>query len=314
MAKKSPEVDINEDIEVVGPGHLLCQAREKAGLTQEQVAEKLNFRLALVKEIESDQFDHSLPETFNRGYLKNYAKLVNVPSEDVLASFETLNVAKQQGAEMQSFSRQTEKQAENNRLMWATYLILAGLVASTIIWWMQTSESTVQPSTSVESNTSETNEQQIQTEADTVDTQESSIEVTESLNQVNDEQDSVKELLSQEGLESQTAKNNQVINEAVEQSPPANEQLLAVEKENEFVSLEFTFSGDCWVNIYDATGERLAWGIKKGGYVMTISGKAPFKVTLGKPELVSLKYQENTVDLSKFSRGNIAKFELPLTE
>lgn len=314
MAKMSPKVDINEDIEVVGPGHLLCQAREKAGLTQEQVAEKLNFRLTLVKEIESDQFDHSLPETFNRGYLKNYAKLVNVSSEDVLASFETLNVAKQQGAEMQSFSRQTEKQAENNRLMWATYLILAGLVASTIIWWVQTSDSSVQSAASVESNTTETVEQQPEIEQDNASTQEASSEVDKPSEETPTEQAVVTELISQDTVESQTAQSNQVMNDAVEQTSSTNEQLLAVEKENEFVSLEFTFSGDCWVNIYDATGERLAWGIKKGGYVMTISGKAPFKVTLGKPELVSLKYQENTVDLSKFSRGNIAKFELPLTE
>lgn len=310
----SPEVNINEDIEVVGPGHLLCQAREKAGLTQEQVAEKLNFRLALVKEIELDQFDHSLPETFNRGYLKNYAKLVNVANEEVLASFETLNVAKQQGAEMQSFSRQTEKQAENNRLMWATYLILAGLVASTIIWWMQTSESTVQPVPTVETNITEAVEQQPQTEQDVANSQDNATEIAKLAEEVLTEQSSDAKLLSQEAVESQTEQNSQASNEVVEQASPTNEQLLAVEKENEFVSLEFTFSGDCWVNIYDATGERLAWGIKKGGYVMTISGKAPFKVTLGKPELVSLKYQENTVDLSKFSRGNIAKFELPLTE
>jgi len=314
MAKKSPEVEINEDIEVVGPGQLLSQAREKSGLTQEQVAEKLNFRLALVKEIEADQFDHSLPETFNRGYLKNYAKLVNVSSEDVLASFETLNVAKQQGAEMQSFSRQTEKQAENNRLMWVTYLILAGLVASTIIWWVQYSDNMEPIAATTESDVAIVSQEDATTVESEPNVEQQSLEVTKANNEEVGAEVDLTLRTSEEIAESAVQDNNDDASDGAEKNVSTNEQLLAVEKENEFVSLEFTFSGDCWVNIYDATGERLAWGIKKGGYVMTISGKAPFKVTLGKPELVSLKYQENSVDLSKFSRGNIAKFELPLTE
>ena len=74
----------------------------------------------------------------------------------------------------------------------------------------------------------------------------------------------------------------------------------------------FTFSGDCWVNIYDATGERIAWGVKKSGYVMRISGQGPFSVTLGKPELVQIDYNDVSVDMSTFNAGNIAKFSLPL--
>ncbi len=74
----------------------------------------------------------------------------------------------------------------------------------------------------------------------------------------------------------------------------------------------FTFSGDCWVNIFDATGERIAWGVKKSGYVMTIQGKPPLKVTLGKPELASIVFDAQLVDMSTFNVGNIAKFDLPL--
>ncbi len=137
MSEDNTVQELTEDIEVVGPGQMLALAREKIGFTQQQVAEKLNFRLALVKDIESEEFDQTLPTTFNRGYLKNYAKLVNISIDEVLSSYETLNVAQQQGAEMQSFSKGTEKQAENNRIMWISYLILTLLIASTIVWWFQ---------------------------------------------------------------------------------------------------------------------------------------------------------------------------------
>jgi cytoskeleton protein RodZ len=74
----------------------------------------------------------------------------------------------------------------------------------------------------------------------------------------------------------------------------------------------FTFSGDCWVNIYDATGKRIAWGVKKAGYVMTIQGKAPLRVTVGKPELTRVVFNDEAVDMSPFNVGNIAKFTLPV--
>lgn len=75
----------------------------------------------------------------------------------------------------------------------------------------------------------------------------------------------------------------------------------------------FTFAGDCWVNIHDSTGERIAYGIKKAGYVMELNAKAPFEVTVGKPELVSIILNGKTIDMSKYNSGNIAKFTLPET-
>ena len=133
----SEVTEITEDIEVIGPGRLLGDARKAKGLSVEDVAEKLNFRIGLVKEIEADEFDRSLPSTFNRGYLKNYAKLVEIPEEDVLSSFEMLGVAEKQSTEMQSFSKITEKQAQTRSLMWLSYLILAVLVGSTLVWFYQ---------------------------------------------------------------------------------------------------------------------------------------------------------------------------------
>ncbi len=59
-------------------GQILAEGRIALGLSQEDVAKSLNFRLSLVKDIENETFDKSLPDTFNRGYLRNFAKLVHV--------------------------------------------------------------------------------------------------------------------------------------------------------------------------------------------------------------------------------------------
>ena len=88
-------------------------------------------------------------------------------------------------------------------------------------------------------------------------------------------------------------------------SEPAKEPITGP-----IVSASFVFSGDCWVRISDANGEVLAIGIKPTGKVMPIEGIAPLSVTLGNPAVVSVTYQEESYDLSRFRPGKSAQFIL----
>ena len=313
--------ETTDDIDVVGPGAMLKAAREMRGLSQQQVANKLNFRIHLVENIEVDKFDCSLPEAFNRGYLKNYAKLVNIAQEDVLKSYEKLAITQNQCAGMQSFSKGTEKQAEHNMLMWITYLILALLVTATVVWWFQTPSEQPEPiavntvEALVEDNTAIkqanlSNEYKAKNSS-RMPNDESVVSVTKVINNesnVNSDAENldiaaplnVEQVLSTPDLiDAQVDLNN---NKAI------GENALSASINH----VVFTFAGDCWVNIFDATGERIAWGVKKSGYIMRISGQAPFSITLGKPELVQINYNDVPVDMAVFNAGNIAKFSLPL--
>lgn len=326
----SEVTEITEDIEVIGPGRLLGDARKAKGLSVEDVAEKLNFRIGLVKEIEADEFDRSLPSTFNRGYLKNYAKLVEIPEEDVLSSFEMLGVAEKQSTEMQSFSKITEKQAQTRSLMWLSYLILAVLVGSTLVWFYQYQKDIAEKSVEIDSQR-EANEQDVAT---TQNTAEINRDLTDTMTTAS--QPSVDGELTTPAGEQVTPSNDESalaqqvvntideaqtelatsINEAkpVEVAPETQAPVETLPTEVVEDVAIFTFSGDCWVNIYDATGERVAWGVKKTDYVMTIKGQAPFNVTLGKPELVTIEFAGQAIDMSRFNAGNIAKFILPLEQ
>lgn len=326
----SEVTEITEDIEVIGPGRLLGDARKAKGLSVEDVAEKLNFRIGLVKEIEADEFDRSLPSTFNRGYLKNYAKLVEIPEEDVLSSFEMLGVAEKQSTEMQSFSKITEKQAQTRSLMWLSYLILAVLVGSTLVWFYQYQKDIAEKSVEIDSQR-EANEQGVAT---TQNTAEINSDLTDTMTTAS--QPSLDDELTTPAGEQVTPSNDesalaqQVVNtidetqtelatsineaEPVEVAPETQAPVETLPTEVVEDVAIFTFSGDCWVNIYDATGERVAWGVKKTDYVMTIKGQAPFNVTLGKPELVTIEFAGQAIDMSRFNAGNIAKFTLPLEQ
>ncbi len=331
-AKDSKQIDeLDEDIIVVGPGQILSEARKKLSLTQQQVADKLNFRINLVVDIENDSFDHSLPATFNRGYLRNYAKLVAVDIDEVLAAYDLLGIAEAQRSEMQSFSNLTEKQAEHSRLMWLSYLIAAILFGLMVLWWFQ------KPADAPLFNLADGNAKAtaddssgtnaVKTSVDEVvkgkPIEENSLELLQPGLQTELKPELQEELLSSEQQpvsvtqavdDTIAAVSEKLTNEVtlVEESEQLNSQQVLPEEVLSSTAV-FTFSGDCWVNIYDATGERIAWGVKKSGYVMTVSGKAPLKVTLGKPELAEIVFNGQSIDMSPFNVGNIAKFTLPLS-
>jgi cytoskeleton protein RodZ len=315
--------ELSEDMEMVGPGQILSEARTKASMTIGDVAKILKFKERLVENIEKDIFDQKLPATYNRGYLKSYAKLINADINEVLSAYDMLGVAEVQRSEMLSFSNLTEKQAEHSRLMWLTYFIAAILFGLMILWWQQEPKQTIdenitdkQPDLAIPTSKSE-----MKKEAETLSLDDD-VEITEL---------DTGELTLEPALEKIAEKVSSSTNELIDQEEQVvtsidsvdgtvaldvTEDVLLVENATPIAEIStaiFTFSGDCWVNIYDANGERIAWGVKKSGYVMNITGEAPLKVTLGKPELAIIEFNGQAIDMSGFNAGNIAKFTLPLT-
>jgi cytoskeleton protein RodZ len=308
--------ELSEDMEMVSPGTMLRDARKKLSLSQDHIASKLNFKVGIVINIEDDIFDPLMPVTFNRGYLANYAKLVGVEVEDVLASYDALNAATTQRSEMLSFSKETFKQAEHSRVMWLSYLIVAVLIGLTIVWWLQESKqqaselSGVTPSTDIELN--KVDDEVVANSLESIPLSKKQVVADNSVQTSENTSEAEAEL-------SITAEQvtGDVINNSTSNVVPSAKTLnndLSQPVEALMSTAVFTFKGDCWVNIFDATGERIAWGVKKSGYVMTIQGKAPLRITVGKPELTSIVFNDQPVDMSIFSVGNIAKFNLPIVE
>lgn len=313
--------ELCEDIEVVGPGLMLSEARKKLSLSEEEVSNRLNFRKNLINEIEQDIFDPSLPATFNRGYLRNYAALVGVDVDEVLSAYDMLGVAEMQRSEMQSFSNLTEKEAEHSRIMWISYLIVALLVGMVVLWWVQEpkltvnlfNKSTSEQATSINtSNITETKtEQKNAPPLDSIQVETS--KQSETTTPIVSEQKTLEATIEPKvTVDSEEPLTIEPMQEVIPTLEVVTELESVTEQLPDISTAVFTFSGDCWVNIYDATGERIAWGVKKSGYVMTVTGKAPLKVTLGKPELATINFNDKPVDLSSFNVGNIAKFTLPL--
>ena len=89
---------------------------------------------------------------------------------------------------------------------------------------------------------------------------------------------------------------------------------MSASNDVEIVELMFTFSNDCWIKITDATGNDIAYGVKKQGRVMPVSGQPPFSVILGAPASVKVNYAGEPVDISFLPSDRTGRFVLPLQE
>ncbi|TRY30881.1 RodZ domain-containing protein [Aliiglaciecola sp. M165] len=300
-----------------GPGAILKAARERLGLSAADIATKLHLKLVNIEAIEADNYDANISVTFTKGYLKLYAKQVNVTEQTVLDAFASLHVEEKEPAKLQSFSKRVAKQANDDRLMLLTYLIVAVLAAMVVIWWFQQSgsdnETAINRVQTAEEGGLIVPEQQVEAElAPTSDDLIVSAQrEAEALNQQGELEPPVTQATSADTSllnANESALDTETNLEEVEAALP----LTVVEREQgQTIELVFEFADNCWMNLTDSTGEAIAYGVKKAGRVMTVSGVAPFEVTLGAPQVVQISYDGVAVDMSGFAAGQTAKFSLP---
>ncbi len=75
-----------------GPGEQLRLARMAKKLSQEDVADHLRLRKQSIIDIENDAYDHFPAQIFVRGYLRSYARMVNLDESTVMSSLNILGI------------------------------------------------------------------------------------------------------------------------------------------------------------------------------------------------------------------------------
>ncbi len=83
----SPQVEL--DI-VMSPGALLKAGREEQGMSCREAADRLNWMPDYVSVIEGDNYEKLRNPAFARGYVKAYARLVGLNTDELVASFDRI--------------------------------------------------------------------------------------------------------------------------------------------------------------------------------------------------------------------------------
>ncbi|MBW3697934.1 cytoskeleton protein RodZ [Vibrio sp. T187] len=295
-------------------GTILKQKRESLGLTQKQIADRLKLRVSVIEQIEDNQFEVEQVATFTRGYLRSYAKSVNLDEKIVLDALDHAGDAQHQEQEMQSFSRKTKTEKHNSRIMGITWGIFAVIVGISSLWWWQNQQQDTL-SQSLAASSTETEVIANEPEVDTSIIEEVVAPVIPSEETVDIVSIEPVEEVPVEVVEEPQPEVAAVVTETVTvDTPEIVEEPVAVEEvETSTIANELAmqFSADCWIQVKDATGKTLSTGIKKAGQSLKLSGTAPYKVVLGAPEGVSMTFASEPVDLSGYTSGKVARITLP---
>ncbi|HEY0923987.1 RodZ domain-containing protein [Rheinheimera pacifica] len=294
---KEPE---NETVAEISVGQLLRQAREQRKLTIQQVALQLNLKAEQVERLEQDQPDGRTLETFARGYVRAYGRLLKLPETELMAALSRQTGSAASTAKpMRTFSNRTAHQATENRFMWLTYAIIALLLVLLFVWWWQSARENTADSSSIPASLP------VEARTQPVSPQPAT-EVPAA--QATDEQ------AASMGSAADNAISEQQLNEMLQQLVPPSTEAVPAAEVPQLDTLEMRFSENCWIDVVDAEGNRVAYGTKQAGYIMQLTGTAPFVITLGNPSVVKINFNQQAFDMSAFPGGRVAKFTIPESE
>lgn len=266
-------------------GAALCRAREQAGLSREQMAERLNLRLGYIIAMEQDDYARLPGYTFTHGYLRNYARALKLDEGVVLGAYAARRPQPVQPARAADRGRvrwrpvTLEGASTGPRRHWGITAVV--LVVAALWGWQRQGQLApeVLPLTPDSNSVSLTlpgglGEAQPLTADNPLDSVELLPAATAALPLT----------VTAMGADGQAAPG-----------------VPAVDR------LNLHFSADCWVEIKDRDNKVLVAMLKRADEQLQIEGRGPFKVLLGFAPGVEMAYNGQPVDIEVPSGARSAR-------
>ncbi len=324
-----------------GLGARFAAARIKKNLSLDDVADQLKLAVSYIKAIEEDNYEPLPVPVFVRGYLKNYAALVELPEAEVIAQYEI----QQPVTNYKLTPKDTIKQQVSIAdfpLKMITYLLAALMLVLLIVWWLGRSDDSgwVEPGETAEV---------LGEEAPQVEPVEPQLAVSGEENFVEQEKpvasdsdkESIPENVPVDEVLVENAATTSVSESQSESLEPADitvgdessveeipgtvtepKKAIIAEPEKKItkesaanddvigdtVNLTLNFSSDCWVEVRQKDGKGLFVDLGRKGYEANLVGQAPIRVLLGNSSVATVSVNNKPIDFAPFTQKLIARF------
>ncbi|NRB37477.1 MAG: helix-turn-helix domain-containing protein [Pseudomonadales bacterium] len=268
-------VDVEKGGDVRPPHQQLKDARICQSKTCEDVAAALNIPVATIKTLELGQFEKLHGEAFVTGYMRAYATFLAFPPaqsqqliQQYLLQSRAINAVEQyQEPAMYSARLSQSFQHKENKTAYG----LAAAMTLVVMMGIFSVDEADKPQPAIASD-----DIHLQTEAGTT-----VITSVQKLPQDNPTQD-ILPIVTVEEVD------------VVLSAGSLAELPSATLKSH----LSFQFSAPCWVEILDGDGKSIYASLQKSQQKLQLSGKPPFRITLGYAPGVELSYNGQPVDLN----------------
>lgn len=131
-------LELESPTAVKRPSELLVEARQRLGLSQKEVADKLYLTTSFIKYIDAGEFS-SLPKpAFIKGYLRSYARVVDLSGDEIVALYDAELQITETTPEIRGVTEENVGTASITGPVLQTGLIgLGGLaLVVAVIWWI----------------------------------------------------------------------------------------------------------------------------------------------------------------------------------
>jgi len=314
----------------LGPGDRLQAARISNGLTLGDVANRMHLSESILSSLEENDFEDITAPIFVKGYLRAYARIVNVNEEDIIHQYNSYYTDGDPPITSTS-NTVPEINADDARVKWVTWLVILGLIALLTLWWWNRYQQPVQPlsldSTQPLERFDAPPQQAIQISEDipvaTADAQALSEQAEAELETMTAQPAATDSAPgNEESPVSTTPEPAMEAPRAIEQPSPVEAQIPEPEPaqppDNEITvedsaidqapitqqGLVIGVNADTWANVTDADGNRLVRDLLRAGETLNLTGKPPLSVFLGNGYGISLQYDGKDIDISNKIRDN----------
>ncbi|MDH3531303.1 MAG: DUF4115 domain-containing protein [Gammaproteobacteria bacterium] len=279
--EKDKPADEQSPDEEQGPvcGERLAAARREQQISVLAVAKELHLDETKVRALEQNDFDLLGPPVFAKGHLRKYARLVGVGEDDVFADYYQLT--RSQRAEPIVIGR-SKIRREPTPGPWVAAIVVIIAVALAY-WWFAAREPGPATPRALEDPADTTQRSGPAQQQEPVE-QAGPRAPPAAADAVADRDDTI--ALAAAATDSEPAESAAV---AVAQVAAAAADAEAADPEIDGLRLTLTFSGDCWTEITDADGQRLFFGMGRGGRSAELTGRAPVRVLFGNADNVSVQ-------------------------
>ena len=322
------------------PGESLRQAREIKGLSIAEVATQLNLTPQRLAQIEAGAFDKLPGPTFARGYIRAYAKLLEMDQNRLAMEFDQFTGTDASGSSVHALGRVEEPvRYSQSILRLVSFLLLLALIGAGFLWWQDQSRPVASLAdlgvehVEVEGADGTTQvhslaEPEDQAVADVQGREPSSpLLLPVEPGQAPEDADAAEQPAAEVALESAAAPIVEAANAApaavavepvAAQAPapaatvpaPSPAPAPAVAAGQGVVNVQFT--ADCWTQVTDADGKVLLSALKRSGERIELTGKAPIKLHLGFARGAQVTYNGESVDVTPHISGETARLTLGL--
>ncbi|BCB27778.1 XRE family transcriptional regulator [Sulfurimicrobium lacus] len=267
-------------------GTKLARAREAQDLSVADVARALRLSVKQVEALEASDYDNLPGRTFVRGFVRNYARLVNLDPDRMVAEYFPVQ-QEPQTQDIQAPSQQISF-SEHHRKPWLKWLLTSFVVVALVSWgvlvWLgpESAKSVTTVKSQVPMAPAVNTDASAPTDAKTP------------------EADAISEQSLQPALPP-------VENVAPTQAPvpvPVPEASVAQAR------VQLSFSGPAWVEVRDKNGKKIHSQNNPAGTQLTLEGEPPLSLVIGSAPNVKLAYKGQSVDLTAYTRADVARLTL----